>query len=377
MSRNNSCNGDNHERTAKDLELLRSIAFDLVHENADLKNRLDERERELNLLYTVIGRVNVVMEAEEVKDIIIELTMSFFPTVGFCMIALFDDDAGLAVRYAARGGSTMAEKIAMPFPMDDSIKWDEVVATEEWNDFFERREEIKGLQSTFIPLELKSRQIGFIMLGRPRGSEYDEGEWRLLRTMANYCSVSIDNSKLYQLAITDTLTGLFNRRYFDNRLEREMERARERGTTLALLMLDLDHFKRINDTHGHPAGDQVLRELADRMLEGREDGRIVCRVGGEEFAILLPGIEFAEAESKAETIRDASGSRPYVFDADCRQITQTITISIGVAVFPKDGDNPEALVNKADQALYLAKALGRNRVVSHSAARMGKFHSED
>lgn len=161
-------------------------------------------------------------------------------------------------------------------------------------------------------------------------------------------------------SMRDALTGLFNRRQLETALEAEVAKALRDGTSLSLLMLDADHFKRLNDTHGHEAGDHVLIEIA-RMLESHfRDSDIACRFGGEEFVVIMPGTGRAPALARAEALRAAVAGRSFVFEG--RSIG-AVTLSVGVATLPENGEAPEALLSKADQALYAAKRGGRNQVV--------------
>lgn len=171
---------------------------------------------------------------------------------------------------------------------------------------------------------------------------------------------------LRQLATHDSLTGLLNRREFDRILAEESERAARFGDPLALVLLDLDHFKRINDRHGHPAGDAVLREVARRLFAQVRSVDRVLRLGGEEFALVLVQTDQAGAQRAAERACAAIRGEP-VPVAETSALP--VTASAGVAVVPDDAVTPAALVAAADQALYVAKAAGRDRVVVASEAR--------
>jgi diguanylate cyclase (GGDEF)-like protein len=160
------------------------------------------------------------------------------------------------------------------------------------------------------------------------------------------------NARLAQLAVTDGLTGLYNHRHFHERLALEVERSGRSGMPLALLMIDVDHFKRYNDKEGHPAGDEVLRQLARVLADGRRVNDIVARYGGEEFAIVLVDTPKLTAYQIAEKLRDRVRGQPF-----------GLTISTGVAVFAEDAADAEGLVRAADAALYRAKAGGRDQVV--------------
>jgi diguanylate cyclase (GGDEF)-like protein len=169
---------------------------------------------------------------------------------------------------------------------------------------------------------------------------------------------------LRQLATHDQLTGLLNRREFDRILLEETERSRRFGHGFALILLDVDHFKSVNDRHGHPTGDEVLKELARRLAEESRAVDRVVRFGGEEFAVIMVEADEAMAMALAERLRAAVASRPLAVDAAGAALGRTI--SGGVAVYPHDGADGAAIVAAADEALYRAKAAGRNRVVAHS-----------
>jgi two-component system, cell cycle response regulator len=174
-------------------------------------------------------------------------------------------------------------------------------------------------------------------------------------------STMADNARLEQLAQTDPLTQILNRRALTERITAEMERALRYDSTLALLMIDLDHFKRVNDTFGHLVGDDVLRDVAQLLGDTIRGNDIVARYGGEEFLVLLPETDDAGAESFAERIRAAVEAHPFNNSGDAPALR--LTASIGVAVFPAARiETVEDLFARADAALYRAKADGRNRV---------------
>lgn len=173
-------------------------------------------------------------------------------------------------------------------------------------------------------------------------------------------------SQLQEQAQRDPLTGLHNRRFLDEALERELAQCMQSGLPLTLVLIDIDRFKRINDTYGHPAGDEMIRRLADLLRDRMRDaGLIACRYGGEEFLMMLPGTPVAEAIDMAEDLRATFESLQVV---SAGQVMRT-TLSIGVAGCPEHGLDAQPLVLRADQALYEAKLRGRNRVVRASDAR--------
>ncbi len=174
------------------------------------------------------------------------------------------------------------------------------------------------------------------------------------------------NTRLKQLLDRDALTGIANRRHFDESLSSEWRRARRNQTPLSLLMIDVDHFKNYNDHYGHQAGDQCLRDLAQELAHCfQRSGEILARYGGEEFVVVLPGSTAEEAQHAAEVARHAIQQR--VLPHAASPVAPVVTISIGAAtVIPGADNSPEAMVAAADRALYAAKHAGRNRVI-HAA----------
>jgi two-component system cell cycle response regulator len=175
-----------------------------------------------------------------------------------------------------------------------------------------------------------------------------------------------DNVQLsIEMAITDALTGLHNRRYMENHLATLVEQAASRAKPLTVLVLDIDYFKAINDSHGHDAGDDVLREFAVRIKKSIRGIDLACRYGGEEFVIVMPETDMAVATMVAERLRRRIATEPFPIQQGARTIT--VTISIGIAALASSSDGAAQILKRADQALYRAKRDGRNRVVPDAA----------
>lgn len=168
------------------------------------------------------------------------------------------------------------------------------------------------------------------------------------------------NARLRELATTDGLTGLHNFRHFDATLRLEIQRAERLAQPLALLVIDVDHFKEFNDSHGHPAGDRALQDIAEALRSRMRGTDTVCRTGGEEFAIILPSTHSAQASDLAEMLRQRVDGM--VLKDDRGADAGSTTISIGVAAFPEHATDASGLVRAADDALYQAKKAGRNRI---------------
>jgi diguanylate cyclase (GGDEF)-like protein len=197
--------------------------------------------------------------------------------------------------------------------------------------------------------------------------EFDDADLVTLRTFAGQAAVAVDNVRVHEeaqrLSLTDPLTGLSNYRYLRESLRREIERATRFGRTLAVLVLDLDHFKDINDTHGHAAGDAVLAEFARRLRAEIREVDFAFRQGGEEFVILLPETDTTGGTVVAQRLGTAVRRAPVIvvssgLAGEPKQIP--VTVSIGIAVFPEHGATGPAVLEAADEALYAAKAAGRD-----------------
>ena len=223
-----------------------------------------------------------------------------------------------------------------------------------------------------VPLAAQGETLGVLYLEGPSRSpasakEPQEGQLEMLARQAiavgERISLALANLRLREVlrvqSLRDLLTGLFNRRYMEESLERELQRAIRNNQFVALLMLDIDHFKRFNDTFGHQAGDTLLRALGDFLTKQTRGQDAACRYGGEEFAIILSGTSVEAAERRAELLREDLKQLTVEYAG---QLLGSVTLSIGVAAYPGH-DTAKDLFQAADQALYRAKADGRDRVI--------------
>lgn len=168
--------------------------------------------------------------------------------------------------------------------------------------------------------------------------------------------------------MTDELTGLFNKRYLNKSIEREILRAKRRSTLCSLIFIDIDHFKHLNDKYGHVSGDKVLKAIADVILQSVRSCDLPCRYGGEEFAILLPDTDKQGGQLLAERIREG------IHDIRILGIRERVSVSAGVAAFPEDAQNGNELIHLADKAMYQAKHLGRDRVEVYKKSGDKRHH---
>lgn len=205
-----------------------------------------------------------------------------------------------------------------------------------------------------IPLKARDKVVGVLYLYLPTDFGIDESRLKLFTSIGNQIGVAIDNSRLYEetkkFSLHDPLTGLANRRLMDIMIEKSLARVRRFKTSLSVIMLDIDHFKKYNDTYGHTAGDNLLVQVAKLILKMTRQIDLAVRYGGEEFLVLLPETELTRASEVAERIRKTVEGKTVV------------TISLGVSSYHKGIEKEEDLIKKADEALYKAKQKGRNRV---------------
>ncbi|WP_223591139.1 sensor domain-containing diguanylate cyclase [Neobacillus bataviensis] len=250
---------------------------------------------------------------------------------------------------------------------------------------YSARFEWQGISTGYIPGDAESilcvpiirnrRVIGVLLLASRRRRAYEKFQLMIIDILCSYFSVAMENAKHYELTKMQSercsLTKLYNYRYFENLLNEEFEKmTRFARKALSLIILDIDHFKQVNDTYGHQSGNEILRELASRISELVGGSGTVARYGGEEFVVLLPDSTKIEAYQMAEHIRQSIANRPFILrqSLDYNQQQVMITASIGVATAPEDAEDPLALIRHADRALYVgAKRAGRNRVAEYSS----------
>jgi diguanylate cyclase (GGDEF)-like protein len=211
-----------------------------------------------------------------------------------------------------------------------------------------------------VPIISFGQDLGLLLLASSAPGRFRATDFKPLHSIADICATAIKNAhyveRVKQLAYVDGLTGIFNRRYFEMRILEEIERAGRFHHQLALLLADIDQFKRLNDEFGHLLGDEVLRQVSSLLSQHSRKHDIVCRYGGEEFVIVLPESGIEAAMAAAEKLR------AIVADWQFPGVPRQVTISVGVALLSQQEATRDELVQAADTALYAAKAAGRNRI---------------
>ncbi|HPJ37862.1 MAG TPA: sensor domain-containing diguanylate cyclase [Spirochaetota bacterium] len=212
-----------------------------------------------------------------------------------------------------------------------------------------------------VPLVSKSSMNGLLVLGKKiDGSTFTRDDIEFLRDLARFAAITVENSRLYLMATLDRMTHLYIHHFFQERLNEELKRSVRYGTPLSLIITDIDHFKRFNDTYGHQQGDMVLKETAQILRESVRGFDIPARYGGEEFAVILPETDLENAVVVAKRLRKRIEQHAFRGQAEALHVT----ISVGVAQYdPRRDKGKEHLIGRADRAMYRAKESGRNRVV--------------
>ncbi len=342
----------------------------------ELNISLQNQVHDILDLYEVTKKMSASLEMGEMLRIFREAVNKISKSV-ITKVILIDesqDKPAAKVTYEIRNPS-FGKPTSNEIRSAPSGEFEQILAKE----VFERREMISlkspidkshpfvpylsGSGRSFIALPLLSEKIpiGIVTIV---GAEEEHIE--SFSILAEQLSLELKKISLYEriqeLAITDGLTGLYVRRHFIERLNEELKRCKKHGFELSLLMIDLDHFKQCNDTHGHLVGDIALKEIAKIMREYVRQVDLIGRYGGEEFVIALPDTDKRSAMNVAERMRMSVEKHKFrAYDE-----TIEITISIGVSNFPKNGEDVVTLIDRADQALYKAKAEGRNKAISYS-----------
>jgi diguanylate cyclase (GGDEF)-like protein len=216
------------------------------------------------------------------------------------------------------------------------------------------------------PIVVERQMVGIVRLNGFEPGLFSVGDLRILESLSVLASLALENlqllNRLQEGAIRDNLTGLYTHRFFQERLADEILREGRYQTDFCLLLLDVDHFKRYNDTYGHAAGDQVLVRVSQILQESVRSVDLVARYGGEEFIVILPQTNLGQARELAESLRQRIESEPFAFGSEAT-MQEHVTVSIGLSGFPHEATIASQLVRVADTRLYQAKQSGRNRVI--------------
>jgi diguanylate cyclase (GGDEF)-like protein len=339
-----------------------------------LKEELEERIAELALLFDVARSVNSTIELSELLSRITQLVPERLHIPDFS-IMLVNEDGLLEVKsifpaHPELEGTTFQRHESACGRAAEVQRVVYIPDVQDPSNTFARRGLLPGHDRgalLCIPMVHMNSVLGVLNFRRPEVASFAPEELELLTAVADQAATAVKNAMLHaeavKLTMTDPLTGVPNRRHLFNRLEMEVARAQRFGTPVSILMVDIDHFKKLNDAAGHRAGDEALRNVCDVLRARVRKVDTLARYGGEEFMLVLSNVSKADAFEVAEKLRRAVVEAPQL--AAPTQPGGHITISIGVACLPIDSTSQDSLVDCADAALYASKRSGRNRVTAY------------
>jgi diguanylate cyclase (GGDEF)-like protein len=349
--------------TQRDLERART--------DLELKSQLETRVAELQILYDLARTIASSLDLNEVLERVTSVVPSRLEVSKFS-IMLLTAEGRLEVLKAhpANVGSE-----GMTFAIGEGVCGAAAELRRPWyvpdleqDPLFKVRNGQKEKGSLLsVPMVRGGELIGVLNFERPEKSNFGPDEMEFFAAVADQVGIAVQNARLHEqtvaLSITDPLTGVPNRRHLFQQLEAELARSKRFGTPLTMVMIDIDHFKHLNDAAGHSAGDDVLRQVCQIMRKSLRKVDTLARYGGEEFVVLLPQISRDEALEVAEKLR--RGIADGNVEHGATQPGGRVTISVGVATFPADASEQARLVDNADSALYASKRGGRNKVTAY------------
>lgn len=357
-------NLDHFDKETIDLLTLFSTQASMALQNAQLYSLERQRARHLEVINAIARETTAVLDQEELLIKVCSVIQHRFQ-IGHVSVLLRDGD-DLLLRASegrftacAGGGGRMPAGAGLwgaALSSGKTLIEDDVHASPEYVGFYQETR-----SRMCIPLVSFGQTLGVLMLESEELASFHQDDVESLEAVADICATAIQNAhyveRVKQLAYLDGLTGIFNRRYFEMRVVEEIDRARRFNSGMAVLMIDIDQFKRLNDEFGHLLGDEVLRQVSSMFHQQLRKIDVVCRYGGEEFAILLSQTNQQHSLAVAEKLRRLVESWQFP------GVPQSVTISAGVATFPDHGTTRDELVKSADAGLYAAKQGGRNRVL--------------
>jgi diguanylate cyclase (GGDEF)-like protein len=356
-----------------DLLTLFSTQASMALQNARLYSLERQRASQLEAINAIAQQMTAVLDLKELLSKVCLLIQQAFQV---CQVSVLLKDEDDLVLRASHGKLTGRAPEGGRLPADEGL-WQRALAAGKTLIENDMKAPDFGLSvetgsSMCIPLVSFGQTLGVLVLDTARAGAFNLNDIQPLESVADICATAIQNAhyveRVKQLAYLDGLTGIFNRRFFELRIVEEMDRARRYGSGLAILMVDIDQFKRLNDEFGHLLGDEVLRQVSSIFHQQLRKIDVLCRFGGEEFAILLSQTNAVHALGVAEKLRKTVEAWQFP------GVPRAVTISGGTANYPEHGSTRDELVKAADAGLYLAKQAGRNRVCLAPAPKPGLAH---
>jgi len=348
-----------------------SLEVNLLLENFRESSLRDRRQMTMETLNALSEKLTSTLKIDEMLESLVDGIREVIP---YDQCALFLVDGKKRLKLHAQRGFRFEPDREVFFPLKKGLVG-YIVAHGQPLVFSDRKkmeiipgytgmERVRSFMG--MPLRFGDELEGAMIFASAERGNFTHYHLETLQLLGRQLSAQITNAFLHgqveRMSLTDGLTGLYNHRHFQEQLSHEVERADRHGEHLSLLLLDLDHFKNLNDSYGHPFGDVVLREVSDRLKETARNIDFVARYGGEEFAVILASTGERGCRSMARRILNAVRVLAFKYEGE----NLSVTISVGSATFPREGKTKEELLSHADQALYLAKATGRDRYRSFS-----------
>jgi len=308
---------------------------------------------EINLIYTIINNISKSINMEELKHIVLDIISDALSAEEVDIALPRSSERGYRIITRSLTGEKVLRKaVAAGDPL--------IPVLERWLSGDLLTQEISSDRSeVYLPIAKGGIRLALIT-ARNKKQPFQAVKLKLLEAISNHIAIAFENARLYAIAITDELTGLYTVRHFRHCIDRQIGLFEHYGENLALLMIDIDNFKRINDTHGHVTGDFVLRQVAEIISESVRSEDLTFRYGGEEFCIILPATASQGALLVAERIRSQIEAAEIITDG----VRLNVTVSIGLALCPDNSASARDLVVEADKAMYVAKKSGKNRIES-------------
>ncbi|MDX1386723.1 MAG: diguanylate cyclase, partial [bacterium] len=363
-----------HQLTAAREELrYKSLLEEKAAIITSTNRRLEQSLKELSVLYNISQSLTSSIDPEELCNKLSQVISKNLEIDDFAILLVNDENKLLEVK-AACGFRKNSKIRELDFEWGEGITGQVAksrkpvyIPDTSHDEEYLHYKGIKPENGSFysVPIMTKENILGVINFSRRDIDAFSAQEMRMLAVIAGQVSIALENARLYaktkELSLIDELTQVFNRRHFHKILENEIKRAKRFRRPLSLLMLDVDHFKKFNDSFGHLEGDKLLVDLANVLKGNLREIDTVARYGGEEFAIILPNTDLGDGEKVGlkvnRIIREMSQARH-------KTKTRKVTVSVGVSSFPSDAESMDDLINHADIALYKGKARGRDQVVA-------------
>jgi diguanylate cyclase (GGDEF)-like protein len=347
-----------------DLLALFSIQASMALQNANLYSLERRRASQLEVINAIAQQMTAVLDIKDLLDKVCLLVQHAFQVSHVSVLQKEDDELVLRAHHGTlsprfpEGGRVPAGEgfWGQALQQGKTLLENDVKKDPKYVGFYQETN-----STVCIPLVAFGQSLGILVLDSAQPAAFHANEIQPLESVADICATAIQNAhyvdRVKQLAYLDGLTGIFNRRYFELRVAEEIERARRFETGMAVIMVDIDQFKYLNDEFGHILGDEVLRQVSSIFHQQLRKIDVVCRYGGEEFAILLSQTNPRHALNVAEKLR--SLVERWQFPG----VPRSVTISAGAASYPEHGTTRDDLVKAADAGLYMAKQAGRNQVL--------------